>query len=289
MIITQLSGGLGNQMFQYAAGRRLAEIHNTQLKLDTSLLRNDPQRQFSLNCFRLVPEFATQEEKRLLTGDPGVGIGHYVFKIRRKFGICVPSYFAEPTIHFNPKVLELPNNIYMAGYWQSEMYFKDKESLIRDAFKWELSNIDSDDYESIISTNSISIHVRRGDYVLNKSTNKTHGVLPLDYYIKGVQYLTEKVGDPVFFVFTDDPEWAVNNLKIGCPFKVVSRRGQSDQVDMRLMTLCKHHVIANSSFSWWGAWLGAGPSSIIVAPQKWFNTLSLSTVGRFPASWVLIG
>lgn len=287
MIISKLAGGLGNQMFQYAAGRRLAAKHNSEFKLDVRLFQDDPLRAYALDCFSLHEKIATAADIFSLTREPERGIWHRLFRARRRFGMLPNSYFNEPHIHFCPKVLDLPDNTYLAGYWQSEAYFADIGDIIRKDFQWKTPPTDFKLAERIANCNSVSLHIRRGDYALNAATNKTHGLLPLSYYERAVRFIAEKENDPVLFIFSDDPKWA-QNLKFDFPSIVVSNSTTSDHEDLQLLTLCKSHIVANSSYSWWGAWLSENSRKTVVAPHRWFSNEAFKLDGRFPDGWIVL-
>ena len=175
---------------------------------------------------------------------------------------------------FNPAILNLPDNIYLEGYWNSEKYFIDFADIIRREFTLKIpqSGKNKELAEMIGSTQSVSIHIRRGDYILDEQANKTHGMCGLDYYHSCVEHLAGAVGEPHFFVFSDDPAWCRDNLRLPCSVTFVSHNDmQHSYEDLRLMTLCKHNIIANSTFSWWGAWLNPNKDKIVFAPRKWFN------------------
>jgi Glycosyl transferase family 11 len=174
------------------------------------------------------------------------------------------------------------------GYWQSEKYFIDCSKLIRKdfTFKNELDSYNLKLKSKIDKTNSVSIHIRRGDYVNNLNTNATHGLCSIDYYIKAVNYITERIESPYFFVFSDDIEWAKKNIMLNFPCQFISHNiGSKSYLDMQLMSLCKHNVIANSSFSWWGAWLNSNDNKIVIAPRKWF-AVNTDICDLIPSNWI---
>lgn len=285
MIATKLMGGLGNQMFQYAAGRALALRRGTELKIDLSWLEGQQEvatpRQYELDCFSLSPVFAGPDDRpgsasllgRLLGRQPGSGL------------------MREPASHaFDPAVLEAPDNSYLDGYWQSEKYFHDQSEVIRQDFTFaqEPTGKNKQLLEEISSVAALSLHVRRGDYAADPQTKEFHGLIPLDYYDQSVKLIVKraKLKTPRLFVFSDDPGWCQEHLKLDHPTTYVSHNtGLKGFEDMRLMSACSHHIIANSSFSWWGAWLGEKPAQIVVAPEKWFNDPSMDTTDRIPERW----
>ena len=135
--------------------------------------------------------------------------------------------------------------------------------------------------------NAVSLHVRRGDYAADPVVMAMHGVCSLDYYARAVEYVLERVSKPVFFLFSDDPDWVRDHLKVRGSMRVVDQNGpDSGSEDLRLMVQCKHHIIANSTFSWWGAWLNANPDKLVIAPKRWFADGSLNTSDLLPTNWV---
>jgi len=269
MIIIKLIGGLGNQMFQYAAGRRAAHINKTELKLDISWFQNPEgaiKRDYLLNIFNIQESFANKEEINKLKGG-NQGLWQRLCK----------------------KFFKIKDNVYLEGYWQSEKYFKDIENIIRKEFTFKAApdNVNQKMLDRITSCDSISIHIRRGDYVVDGKTNRFHGVCDLDYYFKAVGLVAKQVKAPHFFVFSDDPTWVKQNLHLEFPCVYVDQNfGKKDYEDLRLMLSCQHNIIANSSFSWWAAWLNANPDKIIIAPKKWFAGKSIDTDDLVPASWI---
>jgi hypothetical protein len=269
MIVSRLTDGLGNQMFQYAAGRRLAHHHGTALILDVSLYANQPPsstpRVYELNFFRIRAATVQADLTRVWMNPP--------------FTVVSESKL------FAPNFAKAPDNTYLVGYWQSEYYFKGIQSLILSEFTPADSANEADVITSrkIERSMSVSIHIRRGDYV----NNKFHSLLGLDYYRAAVDAITKKVQSPHFFVFSDDPEWCGQNLDIGYPYTLVTHNsGRRAYWDIILMSRCQHNIIANSSFSWWGAWLNRNPGKIVIAPKQWFGDPSVDTSDRVPDRWI---
>lgn len=194
----------------------------------------------------------------------------------------------EPHFHYWPGIREVSHNAYLAGYWQSEKYFSDASETIRAdfTFRQPLSEQNAEMAERIGQGMSVSLHVRRGDYASNPKTNTAHGLCSLEYYRAAVLHMAEHIERPEFFVFSDDIAWVKANLEIDFPcWYVDHNQGTESYNDMRLMSLCRHHIIANSSFSWWGAWLNRDPDKIVVAPRRWFANGKRSE-DLLPASWV---
>lgn len=288
MIIVRLMGGLGNQMFQYAAAQRLALVHGTNLKLDLGWLDKyqDKEavaaRRFALDCFNIKAAPASRWQLARVDTPPN----NLKRQMARKFGGSLSVVRQAETGGFHPEILKLPDNVYLEGYWQSEDYFKDKSAAIRAdlTFRKQLSAPAREIAESMEGSNSVSIHVRRGDYVTLKSASEVLGTLPPSYYQKAIARICKELKDPLFLVFSDDINWCKKNLKIDKA--IYSEHGGGDWEDMKLMSDCKHHIIANSSFSWWGAWLGAGPSKMVIAPKQWFRAKQMNTSSLLPKEWI---
>lgn len=187
--------------------------------------------------------------------------------------------------------MKTPEDVYLAGYWQSESYFSAIGDVIRREFtvKYEPDSTSNETEERIGKTQSVSIHVRRRDFVENSETKRLHGTCSLDYYSECVTLIGSKVADPHFFVFSDDPDWVTKNLRLKYPCRYVTHNDASrNYEDLRLMSCCKHNIICNSSFSWWGAWLNRNPDKIVLAPRRWFGELNFDTRDLLPASWIKV-
>jgi hypothetical protein len=294
MIITQLIGGLGNQMFQYAAGRSLAAHHNTELKLDITQFTKIKvifPRQYCLSNFRIMETFATEKELQYFNRHSS----HVNFFYSSLYCALTgnPNLFLkkEPCFQFDPDFFALPDNVYLEGYWQSEKYFKNIENIIRSEFTLKENPDQSNLFmaEKILKSNAISIHIRRGDYVTDPVTFDHHGICSLEYYHRSIDNVVEKISEPHFYIFSDDPGWVKQNLHINYAHTYVTHNlGSKDYLDLWLMSQCKHHIIANSSFSWWGAWLGTNPGKMVIAPKQWFNKSTNNTRDLIPDSWYKI-
>ena len=291
MIITKLIGGLGNQMFQYAAGRRVSYVNNTSLKLDIAGYKNQvgiTPRKYMLHIFNIQENFASKDEIRKLKKE-----NNFIQKVLKKIHLAftIKSYVREKGHGFDPNILKMSDNSYMEGYWGSEKYFKDIEDIIRKdfTFKDKPDEVNQQMIIRIRNCDSVSIHIRRGDYVNDKKTNQFHGVCGLDYYFRAIALVVKKIRSPHFFIFSDDPQWAKQNLHLKFPCVYVDHNiGKKDYEDMRLMSYCQHNIIANSSFSWWGAWLNKNKDKIVIAPKKWFQDPSINTKDLIPSSWAKI-
>ena len=288
MIITKLIGGLGNQMFQYAAAKALAVKHGVEVKVDTSDLEKDSagvytQRYFELTCFNENIQVASKNELAPFYKKYSSTALRF---LQRKFPLAFKTLYAkEKGSAFNPDFLDFPANTYLDGFWQSEIYFKAYEEEIRDDFdfKQEIKDRNKQLADKIRSVNSVSLHVRRGDYVSNALTNKFHGLCPPSYYQDAVKHFMEK-GNIELFIFSDDLEWCKQHSKFNLPTHFIETKNAFD--DLYLMSLCNHNIIANSSFSWWGAWLNANPDKTVIAPEKWFASDTQNTSDLIPYTWI---
>jgi len=284
MIIVNLKGGLGNQMFQYALGRKLALQNKTTLKLDTSGYPKQTLRKYGLPVFNIQENIASNEEVKHLKyplGSISMAWRRFSFKILRRFHISW-----EPATLDR---LEKKKDLYLDGFWQSYKYFDDIAEIIRQDFslKEPLEKVSPELNEKIKGTNSVSIHIRRSDY-LNPKVQQQFGSCSLDYYAQAAKIIASKISDPVFFIFSDDVQWVKENLKLEFTMIAVSDYQLKDFQEMIAMSLCKHNIIANSSFSWWGAWLNGNPDKIVIAPNKWFNDGSLNIDDLIPPAWTKI-
>ncbi|HEX3048662.1 MAG TPA: alpha-1,2-fucosyltransferase [Bacillota bacterium] len=268
MIITRLISGLGNQLFQYALGRRIADFHQTPLKLDLTWFEELNFPKYMLGRFMIDEKIAVTEE------------------IEMAKAAC---HFREDNFRFEPGFLKTPPLAYLDGYWQSERYFREIEGVLRKEFtlKKPPSPANRRMEEKILSCEAVSVHIRRGDYL----TSPIHQVCTLDYYDNCIKIITSMIPKPHFFVFSDDWSWAEQNFKPargGAPYPVTMvalNPIEEGQEDLRLMSLCRYHIIANSTFSWWGAWLSNYRRKIVCAPNQWLNSDQYDTSYIIPETW----
>ena len=262
MIIIKIKGGLGNQLFQYAVGRAVALHHKSPLKLDLTMFKTYELHKYLLDQFAIQADTATENEISELKGG-----NNLLFSALRKAGLVKrKSYLKEKrSSYFDASVFQ-NDDVYLDGYWQNELYF----SGIRELLLRELASISSmsDEgyayWECIKKSKSVSLHIRRGNYLNLKNVN----VLDVDYYMKAVDYLRKSIEKPTFFIFSDDLEWCKNSLGFldNCVFV---DRTKTEIDDLKLMSFCQHNIIANSSFSWWGAWLNQNSKKTVIAPKDW--------------------
>jgi hypothetical protein len=288
MVISRLIGGLGNQMFQYAAGKSLSVANGYELKLDISAYKNYTLHNgFELDLFKISAGIASDDEVSGL-----VNVRSRIFRfLSKKLGLKNKSHFLEKSFSYDPDFFNIKHSVYIDGYWQSYQYFESIESELRVELTpiKKLSGLNLDVSQQISRVNAVSLHIRRGDYVSNQTTNKVHGFLGIDYYENAIKTIFSRVPDPYFFVFSDDIAWARENLPLTNNVTFIEHnRAENSYEDMRLMSLCKHHIIANSSFSWWGAWLGQNPNKIVLYPLKWFAKDDRDISKLCPPEWHMI-
>ncbi|ENM5934579.1 alpha-1,2-fucosyltransferase [Vibrio mimicus] len=265
MIIVKIIGGLGNQMFQYALARSIELQTNTEVKLDlqgfdTYQLHNG----YRLNCFNIAEKIATKSEV-----EKYIGSNNYFYRAIRRFCPSLLKMFQTEKNHtkYDGSLFEL-KRAYLDGYWHNGKYFEPvREQLLKEfTIKGELSKGVRELRTRIVSSQSVSIHVRRGDFLKHPDV----GVLDIDYYKRAVECILSNVESPEFYMFSDDIEWCIEHLNFieNCHF-VDSTIDELD--DLMLMSSCKHNIIANSTFSWWGAWLNSNHNKIVVCPKVWMK------------------
>lgn len=286
-VVVGLSGGLGNQMFQYAVGRALALRLGTPLQVDLSWFICRKARTYALAPFAL--EIATCDAEAFV---PGILRIPWARTIRRfawkRMGLPV---FRERHFHFDPAIKSLVRPACLDGYWQSELYFSEyRDVLLRDFSPRDHPPEDCRALaERIASTESVCVHIRRGDYVFDKQAAGVHGLCTMEYYRRGISLVTQGLKTPHCFVFSDDPDWVRSHFVSEIPMTIVDANTTAEaHWDLYLMSLCRHFVIANSSLSWWGAWLAPDPSKRVVAPARWFQSSRNDTRDLIPASWTRV-
>jgi Glycosyl transferase family 11 len=300
MIISQLLGGLGNQMFQYATARALSVARDTELALDISRFGNYTlyhgfELQKVFQGVRQTARIATAKEVRRCMGFAQYSPIQNILAKPTLRGLRPSSWLPEPDFNYwagLDAAAQARDDCYLTGYWQSEKYFENQADLIRQDFSFlePCSAANLAIQLRIQQKNAVSIHVRRGDYVNNAATLAVHGVCTLAYYEQAINYLKARVANPHFVVFSDDLEWVRNNLGKLLPDAheyVSNNQGSASYNDMRLMSACRHHIIANSSFSWWGAWLNPRPDKMVIAPRRWFNRAA-DTPDLLPSAWLTL-
>jgi len=290
LVIVRLLGGLGNQIFQYATGRAVANRLDTELLLDVSSFEHYDLRRYELGGFAIDGRVATSND--LARAGVSTARTSLLSRLGRIVGFTDPAaLYKEAAFTYDENILRVCAPVYLDGYWQSERYFLDVAGRLRKEFTLmqPLDEANRRMLEQIRNpfSKAVSLHIRRGDYVSNAHTAHFHGVCSLNYYRSAVDYLAERVRKPHFFVFSDDPDWVRDNLTLNHLTTVVEVNSADRGVfDMTLMMSCRHHIIANSSFSWWGAWLNPHEDKIVVAPKRWFSGATLDTSDLIPSSWI---
>jgi len=284
-IVVRIYGGLGNQLFCYAAARRLSFVNNLQLKLDTvsGFKKDQYQRKYLLYQFNVHGETANPRESFDFMG----GISRRLIKLFNKFMDFEKRFYIteESIYHFDPRILNLRPKcaLYMDGYWQSEKYFEDIESVIRNDIKITVphESITLQESELIKNVeNSICLGIR-----LYQEVTKTgiHIALPKEYYRKAVEKIVELVEEPHFFIFCNDRKKAESHFHVPYPHTFVTPKPENERAyeDLWLMSLCQHFIISNSSYHWWGAWLSENKDKIVITPEKGFYNKDI-----IPDRWI---
>lgn len=280
-------------MFQYATGRALSLEQGVSFKLDISdFAKYELHQGFELDrVFNGHFEIATKNEIHDVLDWQGYPT---IRKILARPSLSIlhnKKYVLEPHFHYWENINLIVGDCYLSGYWQSEKYFKKRASTIRSDFSFEqkLEGRNAEIAWKISKVNAVSLHVRRGDYVTDLKNKKVLNLCLHDYYYAAISHLLSRIEAPYVFIFSDDIDWVKRNLNISVPCEYVGHNREKDSfIDMHLMSLCRHHVIANSSFSWWGAWLGINPDKIVIAPTKWFSTDKLNSRDLVVDNWVTL-
>jgi len=290
MIIVQLSGGFGNQLFQYACGLSLGEHHKVQVKVDASLLSKPDAVTGTIrhaDIFNLAkrPQEATEQEMHFYNN-----LSLRIKYIDKSLPFHKRRIYKEKSNTFDGSFFKAGSDLLLKGNRQSEKYFKRYETKIRSDFSLSEHCISAVKkyFKEFEEQNSISIHIRRGDY-LTPVALEWLGLLPISYYTNAFARTVEKGKDNKFYIFSDDIEWAKQNLKIEYKHEFVSGViTKNSMEDFYLMSQCKHNIIANSTFSWWAAWLNSNPDKIVIAPKKWYSKANLDTKDLIPDEWIQI-
>lgn len=288
-IIIRLIGGLGNQLFQYAFGRAISERYQVPLLLDVTGFDTYKLHSYALSPFKIQGEIATTEQINALTWKSTPPYFQLAYRQWQKMlPLNWKTLVFEPSHVFHPELLQLQPPKYFDGYWQSEKYFSAMAEELRNDLQLQVSlsaqtkRIAKDMKKNI----AVSLHIRRADYVTDKSAQQTFYVCGLDYYQRAISYLSKKIEQPTFYIFSDDMEWAKSHLKLTYPTVYVDHNGADrNYEDLYLMSHCQHHIIANSTFSWWGAWLNSSSTKIVIAPKKWFKS-TYSSRDLIPKKWI---
>jgi len=287
MIMVNLKGGLGNQMFQYALGRKLSLANKDALMFDTGgLVRaemsGDVSRPFALGAFHISGSVASPEL---------AARARYPYGILSKLShILRTKLLRQMHVGWEPALLHLQDSVYLDGYFQSPKYFDDIRTILLQDLT--LRGAPSETVEkfrtSMAEKESVSVHVRRGDYVSNTKVQSAYGTCSSQYYQEAMELIGARVPSPSWFVFSDDISWVKEHFAFPGEVTYVSDHSITDAEELTLMAACKHNIIANSSFSWWGAWLNQNPEKIVIAPDPWFDSKKNEHRDLIPESWIQI-
>lgn len=292
MITVRLKGGLGNQLFQYATAKALAAKHRTSVAFDLSvLLKKEAHAWHTPREYELatlgIPSVEPSLVEKLAFGLADVPARKLLQRIVRR-SISAKVYH-EKSFNYDPDIeTKTSARTYLNGHFPSERYFKGIEPLLRTELQF-MGQPDASVVRRIKASCSVSVHIRRGDYLTNPSALHYHGLCSLAYYQQAIAYMASQHPDIHIFVFSDDLAWARQHLSFPFPIDYVEGNlGENSYLDMQLMSLCRHHIIANSSFSWWGAWLNPSPDKIVVAPKRWFADEAAQRQAQdiIPDSWI---
>ncbi|WP_410501913.1 alpha-1,2-fucosyltransferase [Exiguobacterium acetylicum] len=290
MKIVQISSGLGNQMFQYALYIYLKnEGFNSFIDSKTNYNLSKQHNGYELEkVFHIKPKEINEKmiKKYRLNKES------LIDKLLKKIAINTTYYKEKREFIFDKTILKKKNE-YLKGYWQSYKYIEPVENIIKEQFQFKiddflLNEVNKKTLSNILKTNSISVHVRRGDYYQGNNINKFGNITTLKYYEKAFKKISTLVENPHYFIFSDDIEWCKKNLKEKNIHYVDANKKENSFIDMYLMSKCDHNIIANSSFSWWGAFLNSHEEKIIIAPSKWLHGQLYEETEIVPNEWIKI-
>jgi len=287
MIVLKIQGGLGNQLFQYAAGRAISIANNVELVLDLSWFDNqiriNTKRSYELDAYKISCRVAQGDELFWCRIHQNRMLSRLSF-LHGKW-----KHIKDKNQVFDNRCFSNSSDLYLDGYWQSYRYFNQVSDLLREELtpRVHSSLTDSALIEIIADPNSVSVHIRRGDYVTNPRAANFHGLCSAEYYEMAMSCIENVISSPHYFVFSDDIEWAKENIRFKSKVTFVeSEEARNSVEDLKLMSMCKHNIIANSSFSWWGACLNRNPGKLVIAPKKWFVNQPADSL--IPSSWVVL-
>ena len=290
MIILKISDGLGNQLFQYANGKSLVKHKKQSLLCDLSWYNeihdNFTKRSFKLNKFNVVLNEANHNLlDKIKRSKLPIVIRSFYWRTQNRLPYYKKHIVKEQSFTYDPNILKCKNDVYLEGFWQSEKYFNKIRPILLKEIQLKEDITENRYYKQIKQTeNPISIHVRRGDYT---KTDSEHLTLSLEYYVKGINYINNRKKNISFYIFSDDIEW-VKKQSIFTKIEATFIENQKEEVDLMLMSKCKHNIIANSSFSWWGAWLNQNNDKIVIAPSRWFKNEKIDILDLIPENWIKI-
>jgi hypothetical protein len=286
--IIQVMGGLGNQLFQYALGRSLEIERGADVRYDLSQFDHPGERALSLRKYRTRLTETSRLDKIMLRLSMGRTLGALRPLLRLTPASSPWEIHNDPRDGFDPAVRELRGRWYLRGWWQCPAYFE----CIRDTLLDEiqpaeaLAGANLQTKSRIDETNSVCVHVRRGDFVSSPVYRRILKTQPADYFLAAMTEMRRRVGDATFFVFSDDADWARSHITMDAPIVYVNHNdSQHDYLDMFLMSSCRHFITANSTFSWWAAWLSRDQGKIVIVPSVWGAQGGGPPPGLIPAHW----
>ncbi len=287
MIVVRLSGGLGNQMFQYAFAKSF-QMKGRKVYLDLSEYKNNLNRKYSLDVFGITIRELPKPFYKLFYSR------NFFWFLFSKLQPLKFLLVEEDKLSYDEKYLLFNNRTRFFGYFQNEKYFKSFHNYIREDFQFngEIFSRNTSYRNRMISEESVAIHVRRGDFAVNPVANRVHGVLSIRYYEEAIEKMNEALDHPSYFVFTDDKEWVKNTFsKILLVYTLVEGNDEANSwQDLYLMSACKHNIMANSSFSWWASWLNNNDKKIVIAPKSYCADpkMNLEIEDLIPREWIRI-
>jgi len=289
MKIVNIIGGIGNQMFQYAFALALKQkFPDEEVMLDISHFKGYSLHngfEIDRNFGSLLPYATSKDLRKVTYYAPNYKISRF---LRKLLGYKKTEYKEPRLFTYWQEAFEKTGSCYYEGSWQNEKYFKEYEELIRKVFNFKQSLCEKNEELSIQikNTESVSIHVRRGDYL----TDPTYqGVCDMPYYKNAIAYINKHIKNPHFFIFSNDAKWCEENVATLCSqYTIIDwNGGNKSWADMQLMSLCEHNIIAHSSFSWWAAWLNNHDGKIVVSPKRWFNRADITETPQLK-DWILM-
>lgn len=287
MIIVKITGGLGNQLFQYAIGRALSLRLDCELALDISFYPKQTLRKYELDKFNIKATIASDSEITNYGGG-----SRFIDRLMRRLKLTpyiYPNYIKELESFTYVKSIDTCKvDSYLDGYWQNPNYFDHIKTILCEDFT-PVTSISQQANEWLLEINSsksVSVHIRRGDYVNNSHTNSVHGVCSIDYYKKAIEHIQQEIDNPIFYVFSDDINWCKENLSFIENINYIDNT-KSAIDDLILMSNCSSNIIANSTFSWWGAWMNLSNNSTI-APNDWFVEMPIKEMNFLPQDWIVL-
>ncbi|RZB35282.1 MAG: hypothetical protein SRB1_01050 [Desulfobacteraceae bacterium Eth-SRB1] len=302
MIIINLMGGLGNQMFQYAAAKQLSIIHNTTLKIDASnfkKLTSNNEHVFQLDCFRITTQQASKEEVNKYK-TPGSRLRNLIGLVSR----TLPGHATDKNLDllyeepdgsaFKDVFLDLGPDRYLIGYFNSYKYFSAIRDILINEYtpKSDISAPAQEMIKQIENTNSVSIHIRRGDYFSDPGVRQCiEGIITDNYYHNALEYIFQRTNTPHFYIFSDDMPWVIKNFRVPASVTYVNiNPPQRGLEDLWMMSRCKHNITAGgSTFSWWAAYLNRNADKIVVRSKKTSNDIKYNHPDDyFPPEWQIV-